>query len=225
MPILPQLKDLVESQKLHVRSVHAPAIFHAHANNLWARKQNILHAIEICRQLGASILVVHPLHFLQHQEIALEYLAGNGTSLQAALLPGTSEMISCAQAANVILAMENIQDWVDESFFNTPGNMQRFLKDIGHPTLGCTLDLMHAQFPGLLYDFVDSLFVDIVNVHAADLSLPAKRAPIGHGVIEWAELMPRLLALPNLRQLTVELSNPLDKDITESVNFLSSLLS
>ena len=49
-----------------------------------------------------------------------------------------------------------------------------------------------------------------------------RRAPIGHGVIEWAELMPERLALPNLRQLTVELSNPLDKDITRSVNFLSS---
>jgi sugar phosphate isomerase/epimerase len=189
MPILPELRELVESGELRVRSVHAPAIFHAHANNLWARKQNILYAIEICKQLGASVLVVHPVDFLQHYEIALEYLAENGTDLQAALLPGTSEMMESAQAANVILAMENIQDWLDEIFFNTPLNVSKFLRDIHHPAFGCTLDLMHAQFPGLLDDFIDSLFVDIVNIHAADLSLPARRAPIGQGVIDWTGLV------------------------------------
>ena len=100
--------------------------FHAHANNLSGTpRQNILYAIEICRQLDASVLVVHLLHFLQHQEIALEYLAGNRTSLQAALLPGASEMINRPQTANVILAMENIQDWVDKSFFNTPGDIHK----------------------------------------------------------------------------------------------------
>jgi sugar phosphate isomerase/epimerase len=223
MPILPDLRELVESNKLRVRSIHAPAIFHAHANNLWARKQNILYAIEICRQLDASILVVHPLHFMQHQEIALEYLAGN-VSLQSALLPGTSEMIDSAQTADVILAMENIQDWVDEIFFNSPVNMSKFLRDINHPVFGCTLDLMHAQFPGLLDEFINSLFIDIVNIHAADLALPVKRAPIGEGVIDWTQLVPRLTALPNLRQITVELSDPQDEDITRSVHLLSSFM-
>ncbi len=224
MPILPELRELVESEQLRVRSVHAPAIFHAHANHLWARKQNILYAIEICRQLGAGILVIHPLHLLQHQEIALEYLAGNETCLQDALLPGTNEIMEIAQSAHVLLAMENIQDWVDDIFFNTPVNMLKFLQDINHPSFGCTLDLMHAQFSGLLDEFIESLSADIVNIHAADLALPAKRAPIGEGVIDWESLVPRLLSLPNLRQITIELSNPQDADITGSIQFLSAFI-
>jgi sugar phosphate isomerase/epimerase len=225
MPILPELTTLVQEEKLRVRSVHAPAIFSSHANNLWARKQYLLHSIDICRQLGASILVIHPLHLLQHQEIALVYLSGNGTNLHSALLPGAFEIIEQAQSTNIILAMENIQDWMDEIFFNTPANMARFLRDIDHPAFGCTLDLMHAQFPGVLNEFVSSLYSDIVNIHAADLVPPAKRAPIGKGSIDWQDLVPRLQTLPNLRQITVELSSPNADDITDSVKLLSELMS
>ena len=225
MPILTELIRLVQAEKLRVRSIHAPAIFHAHANHLWARRQYLLHAIEVCSKLGASILVLHPLHLLLHQEIALEYLSGNGTSLAFALLPGAYEIIDRAHAATVTLAMENIQDWVDEVFFNTPANMSRFLRDIDHPAIGCTLDLMHAQFPGVVDEFVSSLSGDIVNIHAADLFPPAKRAAIGKGIIDWQHLVPRLQALPNLRQITVELSNPQAGDITGSVKLLSDLMS
>ena len=224
MPILPELIRLVKEKKLRIRSIHAPAIFHSHTNNLWARRQYLLHAIEVCRQLGAGILVLHPLHLLLHQEIALEYLSGNGTGLNSAMLPGVLEVIEKAQSANVILAMENIQDWVDEIFFNTPENMSRFLRDINHPSIGCTLDLMHAQFPGVLDEFVSTLSSDIVNIHAADLFPPAKRAAIGKGIIDWQHLVPRLQALPNLRQITVELSNPQPDDITESIKLLSDLM-
>lgn len=225
MPILPELIKLVQEEKLHIRSVHAPAIFYPHANNFWARKEYMLHSIRICRQLGAGMLVIHPLHLLQHQEGALEYLSGNGTRLASVLLPGVEEIIETADSLNVTLAMENIQDWADEIFFNTPANMSRFLRDIDHPAFGCTLDLMHAQFPGVLDDFLECLFMDIVNIHAADLFPPAKRAAIGRGVIDWERLVPKLQSLPNLHQITVELSNPRDDDITGSVRLLSSLLS
>lgn len=225
MPVLPELLKRVQEGELHIGSVHAPAIFHAHANHFWARRQYLLHAIDVCRQLGASMLVVHPLHLLLHQEAALDYLSGNGTRLASALLPGAEEIIEKAHSVNVSLAMENIQDWADEIFFNAPANMRRFLRDIDHPAFGCTLDLMHAQFPGVLDEFIDSLSMEILNIHAADLLPPARRAPIGRGVIDWERLVPRLQALPRLRQMTVELSNPQADDITGSVRLLSDLMS
>lgn len=225
MTILPELLRLVQKGALRVRSIHAPAIPSAHANNLWARKQYLMHSIETCSLLGATILVIHPLHLLTDQQSALSYLSGNGTSFQSALLPGTHEIIERAHSANVTLAMENIQDWLDEIFFNEPRNMTCFLRDMNHPALGCTFDLMHAQVPGVLDDFMDLLPGDIVNIHASDLLPPVKRVAMGKGVIDWNRLGPKLQVLPRLRQITVELSNPTDDELAESVRFLSDLIS
>ena len=225
MPILPELLALVQGGKLCVRSVHAPSICSAHLTSLWARKQYLIDSIEICNLLGSNVLVIHPMHVLLDQESALDYLSGNGILLQSLLLPGIDEIVEKAQSVNVILALENIQEWLDEVFFNAPKNMSRFLRDLNHSTFGCTLDLMHAQVPGVLEDFIDALSADIVNIHASDLLPPTKRVAISKGVIDWQRLMPRLQGLPNLRQLAVELSNPQTKEISESVKFLASFMS
>jgi sugar phosphate isomerase/epimerase len=221
MPILPELLRLVQAGRLCVRSVHAPSICSPHLTSLWARKQYLIHSIEICNLLGGSTLVVHPLHLLINQESALDYLSGNGISIQSVLLPGIDETVEKAHALNVTLALENIQEWLDEVFFNSPPNMSRFLRDINHPIFGCTLDLMHAQVPGVLDDFTDSLSAYIVNVHASDFLPPTKRVAIGEGVIDWDGLIPKLQALPHLRQITVELSNPQADELFDSIQFLS----
>jgi sugar phosphate isomerase/epimerase len=225
MPILPDLLRLVEEGKLCVHSVHAPSICSAHLTSLWARKQYLIHSIEICDLLNSNILVIHPLHLLENQESALDYLSGNRISLHSVLLPGIDEIVEKAHSANVTLALENIQEWQDQIFFNAPKYMSRFLRDMSHSSFGCTLDLMHAQLPGVLHDFIDSLSADIVNIHASDLLPPTKRVAIGKGVIDWERVVPKLQSLPKLRQLTVELSNPQPNEIIESVKFLASFLS
>ncbi len=225
MPILPALLRLVRDGRLCVRSVHAPSICSAHLTSLWARKQYLMHSIEICNLLDSSILVIHPLHLLVNQESALDYLSGNEILLHSVLLPGIDEIVEKAHSVNVTLALENIQEWLDEIFFNAPKNMSRFLQDMSHSSFRYTLDLMHAQVPGVLDDFIDSLSGDIVNIHASDLLPPTKRVAIGKGVIDWERVMPKLQSLPNLRQLTVELSNPQTDEIIESVKFLASFMS
>jgi len=221
MPILPELLRLVRDGALCVRSVHAPSIGSAHLTSLWARKQYLMHSVGICNLLGGNILVVHPWHLLVNQESAVDYLSGDGILLQSVLLPGLDEIVERAQSLNVTLALENIQEWLDEVFFNAPKNMSRFLRDMNHSTFGCTLDLMHAQIPGVLDNFIDTVPEDIVNIHASDLLPPTKRVPIGQGVIDWDGLIPKLQALPNLRQVTVELSDPQADELVESVQFLS----
>ena len=225
MPILPELLSLVQNGTLCVRSVHAPSICAAHLTSLWARKQYLIHSLEVCNVLGGNILVIHPLHLFLNQESAIEYLLGTTSLLPSLLLPGVEEIIEKAHSVRVMLAMENIQEWQDEIFFNAPKNMSRFLRDMNHSTMGCTLDLMHAQFPGVLNDFIESVSEDIVNIHASDLLPPIKRAAIGKGVIDWKHVMPKLEALPNLRQITVELSHPQADEVTESVDFLSASIS
>ena len=221
MPILSELLRLIQAGKLCVRSVHAPSICSAHLTSLWARKQYLIHSIKICNLLESPVLVIHPLHLLVNQESALDYLSGNGISLQSVLLPGVEEIMETAHSTNVTLALENIQEWLDEIFFNAPKNVSRFLRDMNHPVLACTLDLMHAQVPGVLDEFMDSLSADIVNIHAADLLPPMQRVAIGKGVINWDALIPKLQALPHLRQITVELSNPQADELFDSIQFLS----
>jgi sugar phosphate isomerase/epimerase len=223
MPILPELLALVQDNRLRVRSVHAPLVNAERCYNLWARLQFLIHSVEVCRLLGGKLVVIHPFHVFRTHEDALEYLAGNGSSLQSALLPGINDVLDQAHAADIMLALENIQDWQDEIFFNDPGNVARFLRDVDHPSLGFTLDLMHAQFPDFLDEFIQALSDQIVNIHAADLLPPAKRVAVGQGMIEWNRVIPTLHALPNLRQITVELSNPQPDELTESVDRLSAL--
>jgi sugar phosphate isomerase/epimerase len=222
MPILPELLTLVQAGELHVRSVHAPLMDAERCYNLWARLQFLIQSIDVCRLLGGRLVVIHPFHLFRTHEDALDYLAGDCPSLPSALLPGISNALNLADSADIKLALENIQDWQDEIFFNAPQNVQRFLKDIDHPCLGVTLDLMHAQFPSLLDEFVEALSKQIVNIHAADLLPPTKRVAIGKGVIDWEHLIPKLQSLPNLHQITVELSNPQPGELVESVGRLSS---
>ncbi len=221
MPILSELSALVQDGELCVRSVHAPPN-QMHCYNLWARREFLIHSIEVCRILEGKIVVVHPFHLFRTHEEALDYLGRDRRLPPAALLPGLEDAFDLALSTGIQLAIENIQDWADEIFLNAPLNVARFLRDMNHPALGVTLDLMHAKVSGFLDEFVDSLAVDIINIHASDMLLPIKRVPIGDGVIDWDRLIPRLKSLPNLHQMTVELSNPQPEELVRSIEILSA---
>ena len=223
MPILSELQNLVQCDKLCIYSVHAPMVRAEHAYNLWSRLRYLAHSIEVCALLGGQIVVVHPFHLFRTHEEALGYLANEGVSLYSSLLPGLNDVLEQARSANIILALENIQDWDKEPFFNAPGNMARLLSEMNHPFLMFTFDLMHAQAVGTLDFFIDTLANQIVNIHASDLLLPTSRVPVGKGVIDWQSLLPKLQALPNLHQVTVELSNPQADELIESIKILSVL--
>lgn len=222
MPILPELSAQVQGGEVCVRSVHAPQMSAERCYNLRARRQFLLHSVEVCHTLGGRLVVVHPFHLFRTHEDALEYLASHRALSSSALLPGVQDALDLAQVAGIQLALENIQDWADEPFFNDPKNVFRFLRDMSHPALGCTLDLMHARVPDLLEEFMRRLAADIVNIHAADLLPPIKRVPIGKGVIDWNQLIPKIRALPNLRQITVELQNPAPDELLQSVAIFSA---
>jgi sugar phosphate isomerase/epimerase len=225
MTILPELLASVQSGDFRVGSVHAPMMRAERCYNLWSRLNYLMHSIEVCRLLGGQVVVIHPFHLFRTHEQALGYLANDGVSLPSSLLPGIIDIMDQANSANIILALENIQDWHDEPFFNAPKNMLRFLREMDHPSLSFTLDLMHAQVSGTLDGFTSSLANQVVNIHASDLLPPIKRVAVGKGVIDWERLVPKLQALPYLRQITVELSNPQEDEIIESVRFFDTVVS
>jgi sugar phosphate isomerase/epimerase len=221
MPILPELSELVQSGEVCVCSVHAPQVSAERCYNLWARTRFLIQSIEVCRLLEGKVVVVHPFHLFRTHEEALDYLAGTSALSASAVLPELAEALDLAHSMGIKLALENIQDWADEVFFNDPRNVSRFLRDMNHPALGFTLDLMHAKVSGFLDEFVDSLSTDILNIHASDLLPPTKRVPIGMGIIDWDDLVPRLRALPNLHQITVELSSSQPDELIRSIELLS----
>lgn len=221
MTILPELLALIQPGGLFIRSVHAPLMRAERCYNMWSRLQYLTHSIDVCERLGGQIVVIHPFHLFRSHEEALGYLANDGVTLPSPLLPGIEEILERARCANVVLALENIQDWHDEIFFNAPQNMSRFLADMAHPNLKCTFDLMHAQASGTLADFT-SLAGQIVNIHASDFLPPIQRVAIGKGTIAWDPLMQAVKSLPHLHQITVELSHPEPHEITESVKFFSN---
>lgn len=222
MAALPELLARVEGGELRVRSVHAPMMRAERCYNLWSRLHYLSHSIDVCNRLGGQIVVIHPFHLFRTHEEALGYLVNDGVSLHSSLLPGLDDVLEQAQSMGILLALENIQDWLDEPFFNAPENMLRFLEELNHPFLKCTFDVMHAQVAGTLDGFICSLTAHIINIHASDLLPPIHRVPIGKGIIDWDRLGPQLKSLPNLRQITVELSNPQAEDLVESVRCLSS---
>jgi sugar phosphate isomerase/epimerase len=225
MPILPEISPLVQSGEICVRSVHAPSANTGRSGyNLWARRQLLIHSLEVCRRLGARLLVIHPFHLFRVHEEALDYLTGDHVLPPSALLPGTTEVLDLAQSTGIRLALENIQDWADEIFFNSPKSMVRFLRDVNHPALGVTLDLMHAKVPDLVDEFMHLLGTDIINIHASDLRPPTERVPIGRGIIDWQHLVPALVNLPNLHQITVELQDPPAGEVIRSVSWISAFM-
>lgn len=223
MPILPELSALVKSGRLRVRSVHAPSMNSERSGyNLRARRELLIHAIHVCHSLGGKLMVIHPFHLFRLYEDAHDYLTGDRELSSAALLPGIDEVLDLARSKGIRLALENIQDWVDEIFFNVPQNVARLLRQLDHPVLGVTLDVIHAEISGFLDAFVDSLPADILNIHASDLLPPNGRVPIGEGVIDWDRLLPRLQQLPALQQITLELGNPSDESMQQSLQFLTA---
>ena len=220
--ILDELLALVQRGEIRVSSVHAPIMQAERCYNLWSRLHYLAYSIEVCKLLGGQLVVIHPFHLFRTHEEALGYLTNDRSSLHSSLLPGFQDLLEQAKSADVVLALENIQDWHDEIFFNAPQNMTRLLDDIAHPYLKCTFDLMHAQASGTLVDFTGALAEQIVNIHASDYLPPIKRVAIGKGNIAWELLMPALKSLPHLHQITVELSHPEPQEITDSVKFFSN---
>lgn len=218
---LPFLVEQSQAGALRVHSLHATLLGRDQGYSLAARLEYLARTVDLAVLLGAGQLVVHPSHLFHSYEATLDFLAGE-TPLPAALLPGLGSVFETARAAGLLLALENIQHWNDQPFFSDASNMRRFLDAAAGLPISATLDLMHAAYAGGLNEFFELLPEAISNVHIADWLPPVRRLPPGQGVLNWPRLLPALRALPNLRQWTLELANPSESELLESVEFLKT---
>ncbi|MCP4539429.1 MAG: sugar phosphate isomerase/epimerase [Chloroflexi bacterium] len=220
LPLYSDLVSIVESGDLTVHSMHAPHLNAEHGHSLRIRGEYLAHSLRICRLLGGSTLVVHPFHLFKSYELTLDYLSGTTRDVWDVLLPDMRALFEQARADNVVISVENVKIWQDddEHFFNEPVKAKRFIDDVAHPNLGFTLDVIHAQLGGCLDEFLETLAHSIINIHLADLVPPMRRVPPGEGILVWEKLVPTLKQLPNLRQITIELTRAAPAEIARTVD-------
>ena len=183
----PEVKATLGRHALQVPSV-ASALFWRY--NLAARDEAMRqHAIALangmCRVAAAygakAILVVAGLQE-PHTPFALTW--DNAVRSLRALGQTAAE-------CGVFIGVEN----VGSNFLNSPGEMARLLADVGHPHVGCYLDLGNAMYvlKGYPENWCTALVGHIVAVHVKDVA--RKTGTIvncGQGDLPWGEVLPVL---------------------------------
>ncbi len=225
MPLYPELHQMVQKGALYIHSVHAPHMDAEHGHSLRAREDYLRHTVETAHSLGAQVIVVHPFHLFTSQEAASAYLRGDLSVVDQALLPGIRSLLDQAGTYGIVVSMENVKIWVDDEkdYFNEPDNVRRLITGLAHPMFGVTLDIVHAGPIGHLDTFLDRTGKDIVNLHLADIELPYGRVPVGEGIIDWPVLIPKIAQLPNLHQVTVELTQATPDEMIRTYKVLKDL--
>ncbi len=225
IPILLDLISRVESGRAVVHSVHAPNMDTGNGYSLRSRLDYLVQTMDVAASLEAEVIDIHPHHMFGTHEGAEAYLRGE-TRLADAPLPGFQDLLDHAKEMGLIIALENIKMWEDDEsdFFNHPASLGRLTKEINHPAFGITLDVVHAQCCGWVFDMLSELSDQIVNLHLADFAPVMERLPMGEGSISWSEVAPLFERLYRLRCITLELTRASTQDVSQSVRFLQDLL-
>lgn len=96
-----------------------------------------------------------------------------------------------AEQMGIQIGVEN----VGSNFLNSPGEMDRFLRDINHTNVGCYLDLGNAMsvLNGYPENWCTALAGRIVSVHLKDYERQSRRiVNCGRGDLPWGAVLPVL---------------------------------
>jgi hexulose-6-phosphate isomerase len=96
-----------------------------------------------------------------------------------------------AEELGILIGVENVAS----NFLNSPGEMARFIADVGHPNVGCYLDLGNARFVlnGYPENWCTALAGKIVCVHVKGYDTERRELVYcGQGDIPWAQVLPVL---------------------------------
>ncbi len=101
------------------------------------------------------------------------------------------EVGRAAEECGVLVGVENVAS----NFLDSPGEMARFLEDVGHPNVGCYLDLGNVMYvlKGYPENWCTALAGRIAAVHVKDVS--RKTGAIvncGQGDLPWGQVLPVL---------------------------------
>jgi L-ribulose-5-phosphate 3-epimerase len=182
-----ELQMLLDKYGIVVPSI-ASALFWRY--NLGAQDAAMrAHAIQIvegmCRvaeAYGAGSVLVVAGQQQAHTPFALTWNHAAQSIRQAARV---------AEQMGIQIGVEN----VGSNFLNSPGEMDRFLRDINHTNVGCYLDLGNAMsvLNGYPENWCTALAGRIVSVHLKDYERQSRRiVNCGRGDLPWGAVLPVL---------------------------------
>lgn len=136
-------------------------------------------SIQLTRDLGAQIVVVHPGRVTVPQE--------NSEESWNLLIDGVCRLVQAAQDAQVKLSLE-IMEHVPREFFVHPSDATRLIKAIDNPSLSITVDLAHVpwEFDVLEY-LIDVPCVE--HIHISDATSKKIHLPLGRGERDYRDAL------------------------------------
>ncbi len=184
------------------------------AEDLQPRIEHVRKVMSLGYDLGARIVVV------QAGRIP-EDVSGGGAAL---LTEALAALAQHGDRAGVVLALETGLE---------PGGVLRaFLDRFDTGSLGANFDPANLLTHGFdVYDSARALGEKVVHVHAKDAraasaSRAAQEVPLGHGDIDWLQLIGTLEEVEYRGWLTIERESGDDRvaDVTSAVSFLRRLV-
>ncbi|OYT56257.1 MAG: hypothetical protein B6U77_00185 [Candidatus Hecatellales archaeon ex4484_218] len=194
-----KFKHLVKDYDLELL-VHAPFINIDLASiNPFQRKNSkkkIIKSVEVAKNLGASILTVHPSHI--HNLSLLMYVQ------RSLLIKNLRKIADFADQKGVVIGLENMPK-LSYQIIDFPGSEQSIaicsdleefsfiVQSVDKENFGVTFDVGHAFTVGDPLDFLKTLKDYIVNIHLSDSKkFVHKHLPLGEGEINLKPILQTL---------------------------------
>lgn len=207
-----EYREIAERIGIRINQTHAPAEFHKfsdqenYKNFIYPR---ICRSVEISGIFGASVSVVHPIHYLYYHDYKEELFNMN--------MEFYSSLIPICEKHNIRVGVENM--WRHDArrryiTFDTCGTTEEFIRYIdtlNSPWLVATLDVGHVGLPigdDECWDFVRALGHDrLKSLHIHDNNYKDDQHLLPYlGKIDWVKLCQALGEIDYTGDFTFEVS-------------------
>lgn len=167
-------------------------------------KRRLDQGLDVCEALGATHMVIHSPVTTWDQENLLN--SENGEAQQgAAFSAAMEEAVRRAEALNVTMVLENIED-------RDPYARLRLVKRFDSPALKLSIDTGHAHYAHAMQNaptvdrYVRAAGNMLAHVHLQDSDGFADRHwPLGRGTVPWHGIFEELAKLTSNPRLIIEL--------------------
>ncbi len=188
-----EIRKMADSQGLRVRSVHAPCEgdwdISSEDDKIRQKSiEDVIDAIERCREMGGELVVVHPGRALGSQGGAAE---AEHDRRVAKSIESFADIVRAARDNGIFVAVEN--QWSNE-IGGTETHFMRLLDTLDPDVAGICFDSSHANItPGSL-DMIERIAHPIITTHLSDnRGKYDEHRPPFTGAIDWRETLNLLL--------------------------------
>ncbi len=173
-------------------------------------KKRIIKSMEATSIMGAQIIVVHPLHYLEYED--------NKYKLYDINMDFYRELIPYAEKFNIKIACENMfqvnsKGMVVDSVCASHEEFNKYIDDISNPWFTGCLDLGHCEVCGRKAQdeirYIGSSRISALHIHDNDRKSDLHKLP-GTVSMDWEEICKTLAQVNYTGNFTFEVNGYLD---------------